>query len=282
MNLYCILFPNGKRYFGVETHTGHRWLAHKGNARRENPRLPVHKAIKHFGPGNCKFSYIYQDMPKGFILKLEIQFIKSYGTTDISKGYNVAPGGDSWSPDTAGRKKLSESLKAYFANMSPEDREAYRKKEGERMSKLHKGTVQSQERAEKSREAMQKALAKITPEVRRENAKAMWDARKAAGFTGSIAFTKKPRPEKVEKPSPRSFKGQHLKPRTEEYKKALAERAKAMWAKRKANGQVNWTETFGRPKKVGYHLIFTPEHKAKLSANKLAFYKRKKGDLNHA
>ena len=89
--LYCAVFPNGKRYFGV---TGRSLEArikdHRDNLR--NPKLPFHRALKKYD-GNVVFRTVVVGEKKQ-ILNLEIESIASFKTMDRRFGYNVSLGGD--------------------------------------------------------------------------------------------------------------------------------------------------------------------------------------------
>lgn len=93
MNLYCILFPNKKKYFGIESKDGARWQSHRNTARRGS-LLPVHKALRKYGIETCQFIYIYRGITREYAITLEKAFIRSYKTQDHAFGYNVTAGGE--------------------------------------------------------------------------------------------------------------------------------------------------------------------------------------------
>lgn len=250
MNLYCIIFPNKKKYFGVETHNKARWRVHQTLARKPNPKWFVHRAMKKYGIENCRHRYIYKDIDREYCLKLEKQFIKSYKTTDPRFGYNISKGGDG----TPGvRKEVSEGLKRYYASMTPEQREAYRKTHGERMRKLHTGRKYSPEVREKFRLNSLKQGPKSPEYLKQlsERKKKWWADRKAAGITGNIAYTKSPRPPSTKKPKPhRDFPYQRLKPVTDEHRQKVAEKKRQWWIARKASGLPTDMRNLGKIKQV--------------------------------
>lgn len=237
--------------------------------------LPVHRAIRKYGMENCSFVYIYQNMPKEYILRLEIAFIKNYDTTNYVNGYNVSPGGDSWSPPPTVRTKISESNKAFFATLTPEERKA----RAAHLKIINTEAKRSPEVCAKNKVSANKPRT-YSNEYSAASAarkKAWWDARKAAGLTGNIAYIKNPdlRPPLKEKPK-RDKPWQRLKPVSDEHREKVAQKRREWWAAKKAAGLTSFEDIMGKPKKGGYKLTFTEEHKAKLSASKKAFYAKQK------
>lgn len=109
-SLYQILFPNGKRYFGITSNPRRRWNEHKRAAERQNQR-PVYRAIRKYHPENIVFSILAVGQ-EGYIAELEI---KAIATFDAQKnGYNVSLGGE-LSPmlTEVTRKKQSATLTGF-------------------------------------------------------------------------------------------------------------------------------------------------------------------------
>ena len=90
--LYCITFPNGKRYIGMTHNIERRRRGHiRGAAMR---RLPVEKAISKYGAKNVRFDVLVVGGSREYIAALEIAAIAAYRTKDRRHGYNVLSGGD--------------------------------------------------------------------------------------------------------------------------------------------------------------------------------------------
>lgn len=89
MNVYCITFPNGKKYIGVETTTGKRKSIHK----RATGGQLVHRAINKYGWENCQFDYLYMNITPEEAWNIEINLIKELDLTNREFGYNISTGG---------------------------------------------------------------------------------------------------------------------------------------------------------------------------------------------
>lgn len=90
--LYTLLFPNGKRYFGISCNSKRRFSDHVKRAKSGNS-FPVSCAIRKFGAANVKLIVICVG-ERDYIAELEIKTIAAYQATDRRNGYNLAPGGD--------------------------------------------------------------------------------------------------------------------------------------------------------------------------------------------
>lgn len=93
MNLYCITFSNGKKYVGIESRDGTRWLQHCKDAEREKGSV-VSRAIRKYGFRSCKFEYICRDVEPEWCKRIEIAMIALWKLQDREFGYNVSRGGD--------------------------------------------------------------------------------------------------------------------------------------------------------------------------------------------
>jgi group I intron endonuclease len=131
VNVYCIYFPNGKRYVGIESTTGRRIREHKkgANLKSRNVQL-VTRAIRKHGWDACRWRYLATNTTKHEGFRLERFFIKYFESQDPEKGYNIGAGGEGGS-GMAGvplkdetKRKISESLKGRYP--SQETREKYR------------------------------------------------------------------------------------------------------------------------------------------------------------
>ena len=93
MNVYCLYFPDGKRYVGIESFTGKRIASHK-NTSKCLPRKPtaVAKALFSLGWEKIKWRYLATNCSKKEALFLERFFIAYHKLTEPSNGYNKSPG----------------------------------------------------------------------------------------------------------------------------------------------------------------------------------------------
>jgi group I intron endonuclease len=92
MNLYCIKFPNGKRYVGVESIGSARW-SHHCNPPRNGRKTCVANAIAKYGKENCVFKYLVQDKNSEMVLEWERDLIRAWKLQDKRFGYNISDGG---------------------------------------------------------------------------------------------------------------------------------------------------------------------------------------------
>jgi hypothetical protein len=266
LNLYCIIFPNGKKYYGVETAgKTNRWKDHIRTAKAGKCQYRIYKALRKYGPENCKFVYIYQGMPRDYILKLEMQFIKSYKTQDPKFGYNTTAGGEGawgvrhgpltdetrkimgdhsrrrhaegkfWSPEGKAiiAAKQSARNKAKYAAMSPEDRKQI-------TAAAHKA-IKENGFSEQARKNFKDAQARRSPEQKAFAAKRMEEGRKfmrpeakakmrEVSRQNSKALWAKKRAEDP------SWSPAKKGPQTPEQKAASGAAVKASWLIRKAQG----------------------------------------------
>lgn len=89
-HLYCLLFPNGKRYFGISNDVQLRLKGHLKCA-NAGSRLPIHCAIRKYGAPLLQVLCVGS---REYIAALEIAAIASFNTRDHTHGYNVTLGGD--------------------------------------------------------------------------------------------------------------------------------------------------------------------------------------------
>lgn len=91
--LYVILFPNGKRYFGVTTNPRGRWLEHCKSARNGRSKAAVHEALRKHGLSFVAFTVLVKGS-ESYIKQLEIAAIVKFDSLVGCSGYNISTGGD--------------------------------------------------------------------------------------------------------------------------------------------------------------------------------------------
>jgi len=87
--LYCLDFPNGKKYVGLTQRPARRFRDHRGSAAKGNN--PVQKAIRKYGMPPLR---VLCAGTKEYIADLEIKAIAAFQTRNADFGYNVSLGGD--------------------------------------------------------------------------------------------------------------------------------------------------------------------------------------------
>lgn len=92
MNVYCLYFPDGKRYVGAESKTGSRIASHRRSCTATKKKTLVAKAISNCGWENVKWRYLFTNCSKKDGYALEKAFIAHFRTRDSESGYNVSPG----------------------------------------------------------------------------------------------------------------------------------------------------------------------------------------------
>jgi group I intron endonuclease len=103
MNVYCITFPNGKKYVGVETNTGKRIYSHSKCYHKD---MLVTKAIKKHGWKNCKVKYMVWNCKPETCYHIERKLIKVWNLQNPQFGYNISSGGEK---TAAGVKQSKET-----------------------------------------------------------------------------------------------------------------------------------------------------------------------------
>lgn len=164
LELYRLIFPNGKMYFGVSNNPARRWHEHRKSA-SHGSHLPVACAIRKFGAD----AVILERLAVGdgaYILDLERAAIARFNSLKPA-GYNLLPGGQ-MSPlsDPAiaaavgakirGRQVSAETRKA----MSDGQKGAVRTPEmRQKLSILLRGKPKSAQTRQRMSEAKQRFLA---------------------------------------------------------------------------------------------------------------------------
>jgi len=107
--LYCLEFPNKKRYIGISKNSKKRFMGHcKGTG------LPVNDAIRKYGKESVCLSILVVGN-KSYISDLEIKAIDKFKSRSHFFGYNISHGGDiSPMKDVRSRDKMRNSLKNYY------------------------------------------------------------------------------------------------------------------------------------------------------------------------
>jgi group I intron endonuclease len=94
MNVYCIYFPNGKRYVGTENQHGRRIKCHANLWDKNNRNVPlVTRAIAKHGWENCQWRYFATNATAEDGYALEKFFIKTLSLQNPKIGYNISSGG---------------------------------------------------------------------------------------------------------------------------------------------------------------------------------------------
>lgn len=89
--IYKFTFPNGKIYIGqTSVSFKSRLNMHRCSARKENPKLALHRAWKKYGE---PVSQIVAYVEKCELIATEIRAIKVFNSFGIN-GYNLTPGGE--------------------------------------------------------------------------------------------------------------------------------------------------------------------------------------------
>lgn len=128
--VYChINKVNGKRYVGITKQKPEtRWQS--GNGYNNNEYF--WRAIKKYGWKNFEHEILYENLIKEEAEKIEIQLIAEWETTNRSKGYNIANGGN------------------HVGNVSEETKK--------KISKKHKGIATESHRTEETKRKISKGL----------------------------------------------------------------------------------------------------------------------------
>lgn len=107
--VYCLTFPNGKRYVGIGLSRGGitiRFNSYKNYRCEDQPKL--FNALKKYGSENVKYEIILQTDDREKACKVEIQLISLWGLQNDKYGYNISAGGDL---TNLGRKFSAEHCK---------------------------------------------------------------------------------------------------------------------------------------------------------------------------
>ena len=108
MIVYCILFPNGKRYVGkTECSLEKRMKEHKHHSEYQTTRL--YNAVRKYGWKNLDFIVLEECDNIEVLNEKERGWIKKFKCLDREKGYNLRSGGDGGRHADETKAKISES-----------------------------------------------------------------------------------------------------------------------------------------------------------------------------
>ena len=112
--VYCLTFPNNKKYVGMTYDCEKRWDNGKGYH-----GSPFYEEIKKFGWHNIKREILYSNLSVEEANEMEKLVIKDFETQNPEKGYNIARGGGYAGRHTEeAKEKISRS--EYARKKTPE------------------------------------------------------------------------------------------------------------------------------------------------------------------
>jgi group I intron endonuclease len=179
MNVYCITFPHGKKYVGVESKTGQRKRDHSRSGRRGKRLTFVARAVAKYGWENCNFEYLAQDLLPEDGWLMEIRLIKEWKLQDRAHGYNISAGGDkgAWgvkrTPEV--RERMAAAKRGRFTHLQSTETRA-------KISAANKGNRPAESTILAGRVWRESDDAKEKYKLRAANAKGKRPSH--AGFTG--------------------------------------------------------------------------------------------------
>lgn len=94
-SLYCLTFPNNKRYIGITSNFQRRMSQHKYESKKRNFKLQF--AIRKYGWKSVKKEILVFNLSKEHAQNLEANLISDLKLLDV--GYNTTPGGEHISPN---------------------------------------------------------------------------------------------------------------------------------------------------------------------------------------
>lgn len=144
MLIYCIEFPNGKKYVGkTECDLSKRQKEHKHHSKYKRTRL--YNAIKKYGWDNLAWSVLEECDCPAVLNEREVYWISHFSCLDHDSGYNLREGGTGGRHSEETKQKISKSnsgenngmygRSSWNAGMKMS--EEYKKK----LSEAHKGQV---------------------------------------------------------------------------------------------------------------------------------------------
>ena len=142
MIVYCIIFPNGKRYVGkTECSMDKRMREHKHHSKKSNTRL--YNAIRKHGWGNLDWIVLEECQDADQLSEREKLWIKKFNCLNRDKGYNLREGGEGGRHSEKTKSKISESNFGEnngMFNKTPWNKgKKLSKEHRENLSKAHKG-----------------------------------------------------------------------------------------------------------------------------------------------
>jgi len=148
--VYCIYFPNGKKYIGQTTRDISNRLYEHINSSKNGSTLLVHKSIRKYGENHIICEEIDTALNIDELNKLEKHYIQELNTYYENKeGYNMTLGGDNlvgYIFTEQDKIKMSSARKKYFSNQENREKQSVRRKqyyekypeEKEKMSNIKK------------------------------------------------------------------------------------------------------------------------------------------------
>lgn len=108
MLIYCILFPNGKRYVGkTECSLDKRRREHKYHSKYETTRL--YNAIRKYGWDSLDWIVLEECCDKIELSEREIVWIDKFSCLNRDKGYNLREGGEGGKHSPETKEKISKA-----------------------------------------------------------------------------------------------------------------------------------------------------------------------------
>jgi len=108
MIIYCVLFPNGKRYVGkTECSLNKRKKEHKHRAKTATTHL--YNAIRKHGWENLDWIILEECSDAAVLSEKEKIWIKKFDCLNRNKGYNLREGGDGGKHSEETKQKISKS-----------------------------------------------------------------------------------------------------------------------------------------------------------------------------
>lgn len=105
---------NGKIYVGQTTCTeAKRWREHKCAARKQNPKLAIHRAMAKYGFDSFAMEVIDSADSQEELSRKEVEWIVKLNSGTLGHGYNLTAGGEGCSmTDPATKEKIGAKTKA--------------------------------------------------------------------------------------------------------------------------------------------------------------------------
>ena len=120
--IYCISFPNGKKYIGQTTKSVEERINGHIMVSKTDAQYLLSKAIRKYGENSIEYKAIDYARNRDELNKLEIQHIIFYNTHYIKgNGYNMTDGGEGvigYIHTEESKKIMSYKSKLYFSNSS--------------------------------------------------------------------------------------------------------------------------------------------------------------------
>lgn len=173
ITIYCITnLLNGKRYIGQTKRFDVRMYQHFIAAPKSKCSYAITRAIRKYGKESFRVD-VLEEVDSNFSDAREVHWISHYNSMCPDFGYNLESGGNhqkSLSEST--RKKIGESRRKFFENLTEEEREEFKKKRapiwseesrakiGNANSRRCKGVSKSEEHKERMRQAQLNRICK--------------------------------------------------------------------------------------------------------------------------